>query len=52
MVYLNNIAATYFGMGKYAECVNQCDEAIKVGRENRANYKVSKGRTRAHTQSI
>ena len=39
MVYRNNIAAAYLGLGKYEECVEQCKKAIEIGRSNRADFK-------------
>lgn len=37
---LTNKAAVYFEMGKYDECIKTCEEAIDVGREHRADYKL------------
>ncbi|KAF8938358.1 heat shock protein sti1 [Dissophora ornata] len=37
---LTNKAAVYFEMGKYDECIKTCEEAIEVGREYRADYKL------------
>ncbi|KAF9913869.1 Hsp90 cochaperone [Lobosporangium transversale] len=37
---LTNKAAVYFEMGKYEECIKTCEEAIEVGREHRADYKL------------
>ncbi|KAF9203521.1 Hsp90 cochaperone [Haplosporangium sp. Z 27] len=37
---LTNKAAVYFEMGKYEECIKTCEEAIEVGREYRADYKL------------
>jgi len=39
MTYLNNLAAVYFEQKDFAKTVETCQEAIKVGRENRADYK-------------
>ncbi|XP_077993256.1 stress-induced-phosphoprotein 1-like isoform X2 [Glandiceps talaboti] len=39
MTFLNNKAAVYFEKGEYDECISVCENAIKVGRENRAEYK-------------
>lgn len=40
MTYLNNKAAVYLEKGDYDECIKQCQLAIDVGRENRANFKL------------
>jgi len=40
MTFLNNIAAVYFEQKNYDECVKQCEKALEVGRENRADFKV------------
>ncbi|KAF9105990.1 Hsp90 cochaperone [Mortierella sp. AM989] len=37
---LTNKAAVYFEMGKFDECIKTCEEAIEVGREHRADYKL------------
>ena len=39
LVFMNNMAAAYFGMHKYQECIDTCKKAIKVGKENRADFK-------------
>jgi len=39
MVYRNNMAAAYFGMRKYQECMDTCKKAVEVGKENRADFK-------------
>jgi len=40
MTYLNNKAAVYLEKGDYDECIKQCQQAIDVGRENRADFKL------------
>jgi len=40
MTYYNNLAAVYFEMKKYEECIEKCKKAIEVGRTMRADYKV------------
>lgn len=40
MTFLNNKAAVYFEQGKYEECTQQCQKAVEVGRENRADFKL------------
>ncbi|KAF9286292.1 Hsp90 cochaperone [Mortierella antarctica] len=37
---LTNKAAVYFEMGNFDECIKTCEEAIEVGREYRADYKL------------
>ncbi|KDR14610.1 stress-induced-phosphoprotein 1 isoform X1 [Zootermopsis nevadensis] len=47
ITYLNNIAAVYFEQKEYKKCIEQCEKAIEVGRENRADFKlISKAFTR------
>ncbi|KAJ1668337.1 Hsp90 cochaperone [Coemansia sp. RSA 1813] len=38
ITFWNNKAAVYFEMGKYDECIETCESAIEVGRENRSGY--------------
>ncbi|KAJ1796218.1 Hsp90 cochaperone [Coemansia sp. RSA 2399] len=38
ITFWNNKAAVYFEMGKYDECIETCEGAIEVGRENRSGY--------------
>lgn len=40
MTYLTNIAAVYFEQKEYKKCIEQCEKAIEVGRENRADFKL------------
>ncbi|XP_035732907.1 stress-induced-phosphoprotein 1-like [Vespa mandarinia] len=40
IVYLLNIAAVYFEQKEYEKCIAQCEKAIEVGRENRADFKL------------
>lgn len=40
MTFLTNKAAVYMEKGDYDECIKQCNIAIDVGRENRADYKL------------
>jgi len=37
---LTNKAAVYFEMGNFDDCIKNCEEAIEVGREYRADYKL------------
>lgn len=39
MTYYNNLAAVYYEMKQYDECIEQCKKAIEVGRAARADYK-------------
>lgn len=38
IVFRNNKAAVYFEQKKYDECIKECEEAVDIGRENRADY--------------
>jgi len=38
--FMTNKAAVKFEMGKYEECIKDCEEAIERGRELRADYKL------------
>ncbi|XP_047325573.1 hsp70-Hsp90 organizing protein 3-like [Impatiens glandulifera] len=38
--YLTNRAAVYLEMGKYEECIKDCDRAVERGRELRSDYKM------------
>ncbi|XP_033312985.1 stress-induced-phosphoprotein 1 [Bombus bifarius] len=40
IIYLLNIAAVYFEQKEYDKCIAQCEKAIEVGRENRADFKL------------
>jgi len=40
ITYLNNIAAVYFEQKDYKKSIEQCEKAIEVGRENRADFKL------------
>lgn len=35
-----NIAAVYFEQKEYEKCIQQCEQAIEIGRENRADFKL------------
>ncbi|KYQ58410.1 Stress-induced-phosphoprotein 1 [Trachymyrmex zeteki] len=40
IIYLLNIAAVYFEQKEYQKCIAQCEKAIEIGRENRADFKL------------
>ncbi|ODN05597.1 Stress-induced-phosphoprotein 1 [Orchesella cincta] len=40
MTYKLNSAAVYFEIKKYEDCVKECLDAIELGRENRADFKL------------
>ena len=48
--FLSNRAAVYLEMGRFSDCAEDCDSAVKVGRELRADYKlIAKAMTRKGT---
>ncbi|CAN8245262.1 unnamed protein product [Cochlearia groenlandica] len=48
--YITNRAAVHLEMGKYDECIKDCDKAVERGRELRSDYKmVAKALTRKGT---
>ena len=38
--FLNNKAAVYFEQKEYEKCIAMCEEAVEIGRANRADYTV------------
>lgn len=40
ITFLLNIAAVYFEQKEYQKCIEQCEKAIELGRENRADFKL------------
>ncbi|WOL00082.1 hsp70-Hsp90 organizing protein [Canna indica] len=38
--YITNRAAVYLEMGKYEECIKDCDKAVECGRELHADFKM------------
>ncbi|KAG8060082.1 hypothetical protein GUJ93_ZPchr0002g24367 [Zizania palustris] len=51
--YLTNRAAVYIEIGKYDECIKDCDKAVERGRELRADFKmVSRALTRKGTALV
>ncbi|CAI9755364.1 unnamed protein product [Fraxinus pennsylvanica] len=48
--FLTNRAAVYLEMGKYEDCIKDCDKAVERGREMRSDYKmVARALTRKGT---
>lgn len=51
--FITNRAAVYLEMGKYDECIKDCDRAVERGRELRSDYKmVAKALTRKGTAFV
>ncbi|KAL4283831.1 hypothetical protein GQ457_16G026490 [Hibiscus cannabinus] len=51
--YITNRAAVYLEMGKYEDCIKDCDKAVERGRELRADYKmIAKALTRKGTAMV
>ncbi|XP_072989022.1 hsp70-Hsp90 organizing protein-like [Typha latifolia] len=51
--YLTNRAAVYLEMGKYDECIKDCDKAVERGRELRSDFKmVARALTRKGTALV
>lgn len=40
LTFHNNLAAVYFEMKQYDESVKECEKAVEVGRESRADFKL------------
>lgn len=40
ITFHNNIAAVYFEQKEFQKCIAECEKAVEVGRENRADYKL------------
>nr|CAH7721404.1 unnamed protein product [Callosobruchus chinensis] len=40
ITFYNNLAAVYFEQKEYEKCIKECERAIDVGRENRADFKL------------
>jgi len=34
------VVAVYFEQGQYDECIKECEEAVEIGREHRADFKL------------
>ncbi|RDX90852.1 Hsp70-Hsp90 organizing protein 1, partial [Mucuna pruriens] len=51
--YLTNRAAVYLEMGKYEECIEDCDKAVERGRELRSDFKmIARALTRKGTAFV
>ncbi|KAK7406227.1 hypothetical protein VNO78_07847 [Psophocarpus tetragonolobus] len=51
--YLTNRAAVYLEMGKYDECIKDCDKAVERGRELRSDFKmIARALTRKGTALV
>lgn len=51
--YLTNRAAVYLEMGRYEDCIKDCDKAVERGRELRSDYKmVARALTRKGTALV
>ncbi|KAB2067134.1 hypothetical protein ERO13_A09G195100v2 [Gossypium hirsutum] len=51
--YITNRAAVYLEMGKYGDCIKDCEKAVERGRELRADYKmIAKALTRKGTALV
>lgn len=40
ITFYNNVAAVYFEQKEFEKCVAECEKAIEIGRENRADFKL------------
>ena len=40
MTYLTNRAAVYLEQKRYQDCIEECERAVELGRENCADYKL------------
>jgi len=39
-IYVYCVLAVYFEQGQYDECIKECEEAVEIGREHRADFKL------------
>jgi stress-induced-phosphoprotein 1 len=40
MTFLTNRAAVYFEQKEYKKCIEECEKAVEIGRENRIDFKI------------
>lgn len=40
ITFYTNLAAVYFEQKEYEKCIKECEKAIEIGRENRADFKL------------
>lgn len=40
ITFYTNMAAVYFEQKEYEKCIKECEKAIDIGRENRADFKL------------
>lgn len=40
ITFYNNVAAVYFEQKEFEKCIKECEKAIEIGRENRADFKL------------
>ncbi len=40
VTYMTNKAAAFFEEGKFDDCIQICEKAVEIGRENHADYKL------------
>lgn len=40
ITFYTNVAAVFFEQKEYEKCVKECEKAIEIGRENRADFKL------------
>lgn len=53
VTFLTNRAAVYLEMGKYSDCIADCDQAVERGRELHADYKsIARALTRKGTAFV